>query len=171
MPDPAADLDPARTVLVCTDCGDAWEPDLTDPNGHTGCRSCGGWTWIGEIAEPRPARSTNPMTTATTSRDTETAELFGVPERVDAALDRLLGEQRRAARLLARGPKYRQLSALYEREARLWQLLALHTASRVYWRAATEAHSAARDRARDYAQLAAAWTQHGEPPSHTAGGA
>jgi hypothetical protein len=42
----------ARTVLICTDCHAVWEPDLTDPNGHTGCHSCGGWTWIGEIAEP-----------------------------------------------------------------------------------------------------------------------
>jgi len=104
-----------------------------------------------------------------TATDPGTPELVGVPERVDASLDRLLGEQRRAARLLARGPKYRQLSALYEREARLWQLLARHTASRVYWRAATEAHSAARDRAREYAQLAAVWAEHGEPPSDTAG--
>jgi len=42
----------ARTVLICTDCHAVWEPDLTDPSGHTGCRCCGGWTWIGEIAEP-----------------------------------------------------------------------------------------------------------------------
>jgi len=51
MPDATAGLGP-RTVLICTDCHAVWEPDLTDPNGHTGCRCCGGWTWIGEIAEP-----------------------------------------------------------------------------------------------------------------------
>jgi len=43
-----------HTVLVCTDCGDVWEPDLTDPTGHTGCGNCGGWTWIGEITGPAP---------------------------------------------------------------------------------------------------------------------
>ena len=40
----------------------------------------------------------------------------------------VLSEQHCAARLLARGAKCRQLSALYEREARLWTLLARHTA-------------------------------------------
>jgi len=40
------------TVLICTSCQDAWEPDLSDPLGHTGCRTCGGWTWIGHLAEP-----------------------------------------------------------------------------------------------------------------------
>jgi hypothetical protein len=40
------------TVLICTSCQDAWEPDLTEPFGHTGCRTCGGWTWIGQLAEP-----------------------------------------------------------------------------------------------------------------------
>ncbi len=47
-----------RYVLVCHACQDAWEPDLTDPTlvsaGETGCRRCGGWTWLGEVAEPAP---------------------------------------------------------------------------------------------------------------------
>ncbi len=77
----------------------------------------------------------------------------------------MLNEQRRAARLLARGAKCRRLSALYEREARLWALLARHTAQRVYWRAATEARGAARDRAREYAELARLWSEHGEVPA------
>lgn len=57
MPD-TAEVGP-RAVLICTACDDAWEPDLTDPDGHTGCRTCGGWTWIGEIAEPTPSRRTH----------------------------------------------------------------------------------------------------------------
>ena len=51
MPDTTADVGP-RTVLICTDCHAVWEPDLAYPSGHIGCRCCGGWTWIGEIAEP-----------------------------------------------------------------------------------------------------------------------
>lgn len=46
----------ARYLLVCHSCQDAWEPDVTDPvllsAGETGCRRCGGWTWLGEITEP-----------------------------------------------------------------------------------------------------------------------
>ena len=102
------------------------------------------------------------MSTPTTT-PADAAELAPVTDLVDQALDRVLNEQRRAARLLARGAKCRQLSALYEREARLWTLLARHTAHRVYWRAATEAHNAARDRAREYAELARLGADRGEP--------
>ncbi len=98
-----------------------------------------------------------------TTTATDGSDLLSVTELIDQALDRVLNEQRRAARLLARGAKCRQLSALYEREARLWTLLARHTAHRVYWRAATEARTAARDRAREYAELARLWAKHGEP--------
>ncbi len=104
------------------------------------------------------------MTTTTT----DGSELLPVTELIDQALD----EQHRAARLLARGAKCRQLSALYEREARLWTLLARHTAQRVYWRAATEARCAARDRAREYAELARLWAERGgSVGGTTAGGA
>ena len=52
QPGPAA----VRLVLICHSCQDAWEPDLSDPallsTGETGCRRCGGWTWLGEITEP-----------------------------------------------------------------------------------------------------------------------
>lgn len=62
MPNTAAETtettESPRTVLVCTDCEDAWEPGLSDPDGHTGCRRCGGWTWIGQITEPDPTRRT-----------------------------------------------------------------------------------------------------------------
>ncbi len=48
-----------RVVLVCQSCQDAWEPDLTEPanldGAQTGCRRCGGWTWLGEVTEPDPA--------------------------------------------------------------------------------------------------------------------
>ena len=98
-----------------------------------------------------------------TATTTDGTELMPVAELIDQALDRVLNEQHRAARLLARGAKCRQLSALYEREARLWTLLARHTADRVYWRAATEARCAARDRAREYAELARLWAERGEP--------
>ena len=45
-----------RVVLICQSCQDAWEPDLTEPvvldAVQTGCRRCGGWTWMGEVSEP-----------------------------------------------------------------------------------------------------------------------
>lgn len=103
------------------------------------------------------------MTTATV----DPGDLMPVTEQIDHALDQLLAEQQGAARLLARGAKCRRLSALYEREARLWTLLAQRSAERVYRRAATEAHCAARDRAREYAELARYWAEHGEPLSPT----
>ena len=102
--------------------------------------------------------------------DAAAGVLPAVTELIDQALDRVLNEQRRVARLLARGAKCRQLSALYEREARLWTLLARHNAHRVYWRAATEARCAARDRAREYAELARLWDDRGEPGAETTGG-
>ncbi len=44
-----------RLVVICHSCQDAWEPDVTEPadlaGNETGCRRCGGWTWLGEIAE------------------------------------------------------------------------------------------------------------------------
>jgi hypothetical protein len=47
----------AGLLLVCTDCQHAWEPDLLDPSDRAeamsiGCPLCGGWTWIGELAQP-----------------------------------------------------------------------------------------------------------------------
>jgi hypothetical protein len=96
------------------------------------------------------------MNTATTP---ETAA-EGVPARVNAALERLRAEQRRACQLLADGPKCQRLSALYEQEARLWTLLVQHTAEPVYRRAAIEAECAARARAREYANLARYWSAH-----------
>ena|SRR5437763_16371065 len=98
------------------------------------------------------------MTIATTP---ETAA-DGVPARVNAALDRLRAEQRRACQLLADGPKCQRLSALYEQEARLWTLLAQHTAEPVYCRAAIEAECTARVRAREYAELARYWSTHAD---------
>ncbi len=51
--------EPTRYVLVCHGCQHAWEPDLDrlDPGelAGGGCRRCGGWTWLGEIAEPDAA--------------------------------------------------------------------------------------------------------------------
>jgi hypothetical protein len=83
-----------------------------------------------------------------------------VRTRVNAALDRLRAEQRRACQLRADGPKCQRLSALYEQETRLWTLLVQHTAEPVYWRAAIEAECAARVRAREYADLARYWSAH-----------
>lgn len=114
------------------------------------------------------------MTTTETAINGATQQGEGSPlrlaERIDQALDHVVSEQQRTARLLARGAKCRQLSALYEREARLWTLLAQHTAQRVYWRAVTEARHAARDRAREYAQLARRYDEHDQRPAAGAGG-
>ncbi len=65
---------PAGVVLVCTDCEHTWEPELFDQADQaeamsTGCRLCGGWTWIGQIAESSddalsPATTTNTRSTA-----------------------------------------------------------------------------------------------------------
>ena len=96
-------------------------------------------------------------------------EVDGIPARVNAALDRLRAEQRRACQLLADGPKCQRLSALYEQEARLWTLLAQHTAEPVYCRAAIEAECAARVRAREYANLGRYWSTH--PDRAASGGA
>jgi hypothetical protein len=52
---------------------------------------------------------------ATTTPETT---VDGVPAMVNAALDRLRAEQRRACQLLADAPKCQRLSALYEQEAR-----------------------------------------------------
>ena|SRR5436190_8327728 len=94
----------------------------------------------------------------------------GVPAMVDAALDRLRAEQKRACQLLADVPKCRRLSALYEQEARLWTLLVQHTAEPVYRRAAIEAEFAARARAREYANLAGYWSARPEGGDRAAGG-
>ena len=56
----------ARLLLVCTDCQHAWEPDLLDPTNQAeamsiGCPLCGGWTWVGQLAEPsEPHRRQRP---------------------------------------------------------------------------------------------------------------
>src|SRR5436305_9608522 len=94
----------------------------------------------------------------------------GVPARVNTALDRLRAEQRRACQLLADGPKCQRLSALYEQEARLWTLLAQHTAEPVYRRAAIEAECAARVRAREYANLGRYWSTHPDRVDHAVPG-
>lgn len=46
-----------RVVLTCFSCQESWEPDLTAPDGvaELGCPHCGGWTWMGELAEPTSA--------------------------------------------------------------------------------------------------------------------
>ncbi len=42
-------------VLACSACRHVYEPDLADwESGNTGCRRCGGWTWIAELVEPAP---------------------------------------------------------------------------------------------------------------------
>jgi len=102
----------------------------------------------------------------TTTPDTA---INDVPAMVNAALDRLRPEQRRACQLLADAPKCQRLSSLYEQEARLWTLLAQHTAERVYWRAAVEAECTARNRAREYANLARYWST--RPDRAASGGA
>lgn len=63
---------PAGVVLVCTDCQHTWEPELLDLADQaeamsTGCRLCGGWTWIGQIAEPS-ADALSPATTRSPAR-------------------------------------------------------------------------------------------------------
>ena len=48
-------------VLLCTACQAAWEPEPADwATGNTGCRYCGGWTWIGQLAEPPTRRAEHP---------------------------------------------------------------------------------------------------------------
>jgi hypothetical protein len=49
--------EPTGLLLVCTDCEHAWEPGLLDPSDRAeamsiGCPRCGGWVWIGQLAEP-----------------------------------------------------------------------------------------------------------------------
>lgn len=45
-------------VLVCTECRAVWEPTsgpvLPEPGTVAGdcCPSCGGWCWVGELADP-----------------------------------------------------------------------------------------------------------------------
>ncbi|MDQ4104276.1 MAG: hypothetical protein M3186_11400 [Actinomycetota bacterium] len=46
----------AALVLVCTECQHTWEPNLLDPSDQAesmsiGCPQCGGWTWVGQLAE------------------------------------------------------------------------------------------------------------------------
>lgn len=58
---PRAGSPPAQAVLCCTTCQHAWEPDpieLDEATTPTGCPWCGGWTWIGELAEPATASRT-----------------------------------------------------------------------------------------------------------------
>lgn len=101
---------------------------------------------------------------------TPETDVDDVQARVDAALDRLRAEQRRACQLLADGPKCQRLSALYEQEARLWTLLAQHTAEPVFRRAAIEAECSARVRAREYANLARYWSTHPDRADRAAPG-
>jgi hypothetical protein len=65
-PEPIA----VRFVLICHSCRDAWEPDLSDPAllsaGVTGCRRCGGWTWLGEITEPEREAAPAPVAASAT---------------------------------------------------------------------------------------------------------
>jgi hypothetical protein len=88
---------------------------------------------------------------------TTAEEGLAVPAMVEAAMQRVRAEQRRAGLLLTGPPKYRRLSALHEQEARLWGLLVLHTAEPVHRRAATDAQVTARARAREYAEFAHHW--------------
>lgn len=37
-------------LLVCADCDHTWEVEPSAA-GSPGCQRCGGWTWIGEMAE------------------------------------------------------------------------------------------------------------------------
>ena len=56
----APDFGPG-VVLVCTACQAAWEPEEVDwASGNTGCRYCGGWTWIGQLAQPATRRVSDP---------------------------------------------------------------------------------------------------------------
>ncbi|MCA1709801.1 MAG: hypothetical protein LC808_43590 [Actinobacteria bacterium] len=62
----------AGVVLVCTDCQHTWEPELLDLADQaeamsTGCRLCGGWTWIGQITESS-ADALSPATTRSATR-------------------------------------------------------------------------------------------------------
>lgn len=37
-------------TLACTACQHAYQPTATDfDSGNTGCRRCGGWTWIAQL--------------------------------------------------------------------------------------------------------------------------
>lgn len=47
---------PERAVLVCSTCRDTWEPAAVDAEEFAGlvadgCPECGGWVWLGELAE------------------------------------------------------------------------------------------------------------------------
>jgi len=60
-----SDAGVASVVLVCIACQHTWEPDLLDPTDRseaasTGCRLCGGWTWIGQITEPGHGHRSTP---------------------------------------------------------------------------------------------------------------
>lgn len=43
-------------VLVCTECKAIWEPTSGPVEAGTvardTCPSCGGWSWVGELADP-----------------------------------------------------------------------------------------------------------------------
>lgn len=43
-------------VLVCTGCKAVWEPTSGSVEAGTvardTCPSCGGWSWVGELADP-----------------------------------------------------------------------------------------------------------------------
>jgi len=52
---------PKGTVLVCADCPYVWEPAALSGEEfadliRTGCPECGGWVWLGELAEAGEAR-------------------------------------------------------------------------------------------------------------------
>lgn len=47
---------PERGVLVCSTCQDTWEPAASSAEEFAalvaaGCPGCGGWVWLGELAE------------------------------------------------------------------------------------------------------------------------
>lgn len=48
-------------VLVCATCPYVWEPSAIDSDEfaalvQAGCPDCGGWVWLGELAEAGEAR-------------------------------------------------------------------------------------------------------------------
>jgi hypothetical protein len=79
-----------------------------------------------------------------------------LPVRLDAALDRVQGERTRVQREAPSALRSLRMAELWEREARLWQVLFAHSRVRVYWRAALVAELYARECARRWVRDAAA---------------
>lgn len=51
IPPPQRRAEPAGVALCCTTCQDTYEPSSDDwETGHTGCRWCGGWTFIAAVS-------------------------------------------------------------------------------------------------------------------------